>query len=55
MIHTKEYNSILLGLIEIEYYKKLVVSEQYIRTNEYNSILLGLIEIEYYIELVVSE
>ena len=27
LIHTKEYNSILSGLIEIEYYRELVVFE----------------------------
>ena len=27
LIHTKEYNSVLSGLIEIEYYRELVVSE----------------------------
>jgi len=32
-IHTKEYNSVLSGLIEIEYYRDLVISEGYILKN----------------------
>ena len=32
-ILTKEYNSVLSGLIEIEYYSELVVSERYILKN----------------------
>ncbi len=47
-IYTKEYNSVLSGLIEIEYYSgesaRVLYLERLIHIKEYNSVLSGLIQ-----------